>query len=139
MVAPCVDSRKPSGRGSIDAIVSISLPVMVLFVTFTWNPSWAKISLTSGARRTIARVSPMAEVSSSNAITIPFRPGMRSNLNFYSLECLLGAEEGGLDGKLKEEGAPRIALANSSAGICNNVTGIVTHWTGLFVLKAKEG
>ena len=85
MVVPCVDSRKPSGRGSIDAIVSISLPVMVLLVTLTWNPSWAKISLTSGARRTMARASPMAEVSSSNAITIPLRPGMWKSISISIL------------------------------------------------------
>ena len=65
----------------------------------------------------------------------PFTTGdVEVHLNFYSTECLLGAEEGGLDGKLKEEGAPRITLADSSAGICNNVTRVATHWTGLFVL-----
>ena len=71
---------------------------------------------------------------------MPFTTGdVEVHLNFYSPECLLVAEEGGLDGKLKEEGAPRITLADSSAGICNNVTRVVTHWTELFVLKAKKG
>ena len=51
----------------------------------------------------------------------PFTTGdVEVHVNFYSLECLLGAEEGGLDGKLKEEGAPWVTLADSSAGIGNN-------------------
>ena len=72
---------------------------------------------------------------------MPFTTGdVEVHLNFYSPECLLGAEEGGLDGKLKEEGAPRITLADSSAGICNNVTSVVTHWTELYRKKgSREG
>ena len=69
----------------------------------------------------------------------PFTGDVEVHLNFYSPECLLGAEEGRLDGKLKEEGAPRITLADFSAGTYNNVIDVVTHLTGLFVLKAEKG
>ena len=42
----------------------------------------------------------MAEVSSSNAMPTG---NVKVHLDFYSPECLLGAEEGGLDSKLNEK------------------------------------
>ena len=56
-----------------------------------------------------------------------------------SFKRLLGAEKRGLDGKLEEMGASRVTLSNSSAGRCNSGTSIVTHRTGVFILKTKEG